>query len=146
VRERCESEHLLQSVSQGLSLSDNIGDVSRNIDHGLENLLVLDGDTYVVHEAGFWVKFEVNRVKPSAECPHGIRYSLTLHGPGNERVIGFDNAHAVRIRSGPGGKSEGATDHWHRLKTVRPYKYDNALKLIDDFWAAVDQVLQERTG
>ena len=31
-------------------------------DHGLESLLALDGDTYVIHEAGYWVKFDVKRV------------------------------------------------------------------------------------
>lgn len=120
--------------------------MSRKTDYGLENLLALDGDTYVIHEAGYWVKFEVKRVRASLEWPHGIRYSLTLHGPGNERLVGFDNAHAVRKTSGPGGKSKTAYDHRHGLKGIRPYTYDNALKLIDDFWVAVDQVLRERTG
>lgn len=119
--------------------------MSRKTDYGLENLLALDGDTYVIHEAGFWVKFEVKRVKATPERPQGIQYSLTLHGPGNERLVGFDNAHAVRKSSGPAGKGKAAYDHRHRFKTIRPYVYDNALKLIDDFWQAVDQVLKERT-
>jgi hypothetical protein len=119
--------------------------VSRKTDYGLENLLALDGDTYVIHEAGYWVKFEVKRVLASLEWPHGIKYSLTLHGPGNERLVGFDNAHAVKKARGPGGKGTEAYDHRHRFRVVRPYTYHNALKLIDDFWAAVDQVLKERT-
>jgi hypothetical protein len=113
-------------------------------DHGLETLLALDGDTYVIHEAGYWVKFDVKRVDPTREWPHGIKYSLTLHGPGNERLVGFDNAHAVRKTSGPSGKSKAENDHRHRFNTIRPYTYNNALQLIDDFWKAVDQVLQER--
>jgi len=115
-------------------------------DHGLESLLALDGDTYVIHEAGYWVKFDVKQVEPGPEWPHGIKYSLTLHGPGNERLVGFDNAHAVRKTGGPSGKRKAANDHRHRFKTIRPYTYDNALQLIDDFWRAVDQVLQERIG
>lgn len=128
-----------------LSPSDNIRRVSRKTDYDLENLLALDGDTYVIHEAGFWVKFEVKRVRPTAERPHGIQYSLTLHGPDNERLIGYDNAHAVKKNRGPGGRGKAAYDHRHRFKTIRPYVYDNAMKLIDDFWKAVDQVLKERT-
>jgi hypothetical protein len=34
-------------------------------------------------------------VAPSKERPHGLRYSLTLHGPGGKRLVGFDNAHGV---------------------------------------------------
>jgi hypothetical protein len=119
--------------------------VSLKKDYGLENLLALDGDTYVIHEAGFWVKFDVKRVAPSPEWPHGIKYSLTLHGPGNERLVGFDNAHAVRKTSGPGGRNNAPYDHRHRFETTRAYAYNNALKLIDDFWEAVDQALKERT-
>jgi hypothetical protein len=119
---------------------------SKKKDHGLENLLALDGDTYVIDETGHWVKFDVKRVDPSPEWPHGIKYSLTLHGRSNERLVGFDNAHAVRKTGGPGGKRKAANDHTHRFKTIRPYTYDNALQLIDDFWRAVDQVLEERTG
>jgi hypothetical protein len=29
---------------------------------------------------------------------------LTLHGPGCDRLVGFDNAHSVRESRGPGGK------------------------------------------
>ena len=36
---------------------------------------------------------EVSRVDVTAERPHGIRYSLTLHAPTSERLMGFDNAH-----------------------------------------------------
>ncbi|MGC1781603.1 MAG: DUF6516 family protein [Acidobacteriaceae bacterium] len=118
---------------------------SREIDHGLENLLALDGDTYVIHESGYWVKFEVQRATPSPQWPHGIRYSLTLHGPNNERLLGFDNAHSVRTTGGPAGRNRLTNDHRHKSGTIRPYKYESALKLIEDFWEAVDQVLKERT-
>ena len=40
-----------------------------------------------------WVKFDSWRVDPTAEIPHGIRYSLTLHDRFNHRILGYDNAH-----------------------------------------------------
>jgi len=40
----------------------------------------------------------------AARGPHGLKYSLTLHGPDGSRLIGFDNAHPVRESRGPGGK------------------------------------------
>jgi hypothetical protein len=63
---------------------------------GLDHLLGLDGNIEVQNDAGYWVKMEVARVTVTAEPPHGIRYSLTLHAPDNTRLIGFDNAHGVK--------------------------------------------------
>ena len=66
-------------------------------DPSLDVLLDLDGQVLVVDPAGgHWVKFVVTRVPVSAEKPHGIDYSLTLHGLDGERLVGFDNAHPVR--------------------------------------------------
>ncbi|MFI5117341.1 MAG: DUF6516 family protein [Terriglobales bacterium] len=112
-------------------------------DHTLENLLDLDGDIYVIDEAaGYWVKFVVRRVTPSPERPHGVEYSLTMHDSNNRRLVGFDNAHPV-----PGTKRSErgvgrAGDHRHRLGTVKAYPYENAAKLVADFWEAVDEVLK----
>ena len=66
---------------------------SNNQDDGLSHLLDLDGNIEVQNEEGYWVKMEVSRVDVTAERPHGIRYSLTLHAPTSERLMGFDNAH-----------------------------------------------------
>ena len=63
---------------------------------GLEYLLGLDGNIEVQNDAGYWVKMEVASVPLTAERPHGVRYSLTLHAPDNTRLIGFDNAHGVK--------------------------------------------------
>ena len=63
---------------------------------GLAYLLGLDGNIEVQNNEGYWVKMEVSSVKITPERPHGIRYSLTLHAPDNTRLIGFDNAHAVK--------------------------------------------------
>lgn len=114
-------------------------------DIGLEALLDLDGEVLVVDPKGhYWVKFEVRRVQPSPDWPHGLAYSLTLHGPDNQRLVGFDNAHKMRRSAGPGGKGKGPSDHKHHLRSARPYEYRDAATLIADFWAAVDSVLKER--
>jgi len=114
-------------------------------DSGLDALLDLDGQIYVIDHAGkHWVKFIVKRVEPSSERPHGLHYSLTLHDADGERLVGFDNAHPVRATRGPGSKRRQQYDHKHRLRTVRPYEYQNAAALIVAFWAEVDAVLKEK--
>jgi len=66
-------------------------------DRRADGLLDLDGQVFVVEAKGeYWVRFVVRRVDPSPERPHGLTYSLTLHGPRGTRPIGFDNAHAAR--------------------------------------------------
>ena len=67
-------------------------------DRGLTFLLDLDGE---IQEQGngFWIKFSVWQVPMSEHIPHGIRYSLSLHDPYGKRLIGFDNAHAVKPRN-----------------------------------------------
>jgi len=114
-------------------------------DASLDTLLDLDGQVLVVDPKGrHWVRFVVRRVTVTEAKPHGLDYSLTLHGPDGKRLVGFDNAHPVRRASGPGGKAGIAFDHRHRLKRVRPYEYQDAAALLADFWAAVDEVLRER--
>jgi hypothetical protein len=85
--------------------------------------------------------------------PHGIDYSLALHGPDGERLVGFDNAHPVARRK-PGEPQ----DHRHlparsrsfasakagRLRTIRPYEYRDAATLLADFWTTADAMLRER--
>ena len=114
-------------------------------DPSLDVLLDLDGQVFVIDpETHHWVRFVVTRVPPSEEKPHGLDYSLTLHGPDGERLVGFDNAHAVRRSSGPGGKGQGPLDHKHWLRTIRPYEYRDAVTLLEDFWREVEAVLAER--
>ncbi len=84
------------------------------------------------------MKFVVTRVPVSAEKPHGIDYSFTLHGLVGERLVGFDNAHLVR------GQGRGdPQDHRHRLRTVRPYGYSDATTLLADFWNMGDAALRQ---
>lgn len=114
-------------------------------DPSLDLLLDLDGQVLVIDpEGGHWVRFVVTRVPASKERPHGLDYSLTLHDRNGERLVGFDNAHPVRRSAGPGGKGQDARDHRHRLKTIRPYEYQDAATLVADFWREVEAVLAER--
>lgn len=109
-------------------------------DPGLDALLDLDGQVLVVDpQGGHWVKFVVRCVPISTEKPHGLDYALTLHGPDGGRLAGFDNAHPVGRR-----KRGEPQDHRHRLRTVRPYDYQDAATLLADFWTLVDAVLKER--
>jgi hypothetical protein len=114
-------------------------------DPSLDALLDLDGQVLVVDPVGnHWVRFAVRRVPVTAAKPHGLDYSLSLHGPDGERLVGFDNAHAVRRSASPGGRGHAAHDHRHRTRTVRPYAYRDAATLLADFWAEVEAVLKER--
>lgn len=109
-------------------------------DPTLDVLLDLDGQVLVVDpEGGYWVRFVVTRVSVSPEKPHGIDYSLTLHGPDGERLVGFDNAHPVAKQ-----RRGGPQDHRHRQRTTRPYDYRDAATLLADFWSVVDAVLREK--
>lgn len=113
-------------------------------DKSIENLLELDGVRYVVDEhLGIWVKFEAKRVEFSKDRPHGIKYSLTLHDRRNVRLMGFDNAHPVEYGGKVNVAPKRAYDHWHRdgTDTGRPYHYENAGKLIRNFWEEVEKIL-----
>lgn len=109
-------------------------------DPSLDVLLDLDGQVLVVDPEGrYWVRFSVTRVPVTPQKPHGLDYSLTLHGPDSERLVGFDNAHPVVRR-----QRGRAQDHRHRLRTITAYEYRDAATLLADFWSVVDAVLRER--
>ena len=109
-------------------------------DRALDVLLDLDGQVFVVDpEGNHWVRFVVTKVPVVPEKPHGLDYSLTLHGPDGERLVGFDNAHPV------GKQKRGVPqDHRHRLRTIKAYEYRDAASLLTDFWKMVDAVLRKR--
>jgi hypothetical protein len=120
--------------------------VTKQRDPTLDVLLDLDGQVLVVDpEGGHWVRFVVTRVPVSPEKPHGIDYSLTLHGPDGERLVGFDNAHPVAKQ-----KRGEPQDHRHvpakpgQQRTTRTYEYSDAATLLADFWTTVDAALRER--
>jgi len=110
---------------------------------GLDILLNLDGESFAIGAGSdCTTRFVVKRVPPSPERPHGLSYSLTLHDESGARLVGFDNAHAAPTRRGHSGRV--AYDHRHRLETIRPYVYRDAVTLLADFWAEVYAVLKER--
>lgn len=114
-------------------------------EYTLEYLLAFDGREHHYPE-GYFVKFEIKRVDPTPERPHGLRYSFTLHGPEGMRLIGFDNAHPVAPIGGRFKKKPVATDHWHRTENDpgRPYAFVSAEQLVDDFFDEVERVLKQK--
>ena len=115
------------------------------VDHSIRTLLDLH-DSILDQEGGYWIKIEAWEVPASPTVPHGIRYSLTLHEPSGERILGYDNAHAVK----PGNKFKYAGqvlayDHRHRSASDKgtPYSFSSAEQLMKDFFDEVDRVLEE---
>jgi hypothetical protein len=112
-------------------------------EHTLELLLAFDDRVHWYAE-GYFVKFEIRRVRPTVERPHGLRYSFTLHASDGKRLIGFDNAHAVRAAGSRFNKRQIVADHWHRSgdDPGRPYFFKDATSLIEDFLDEVKRVLE----
>lgn len=106
----------------------------------LDTLLDLNGEIFIL-EDGYWVKFESRRVKPTPDTPHGIRY-FSLHGKNNVRVLGFDNAHAIKVKNRKKFSGRKITwDHEHHMDQVKPYEFESAGQLLEDFWSAVDNYI-----
>ena len=116
-----------------------------NDDAELEMLLSLDGTSFETAEA-YIVEFKVGRTEVTKKRPHGINYALVLRPKDGEPCIRFDNAHAVERPGGKYVKASQAYDHWHRGETDsgRPYAFTTAAKLLEDFWAEVKRVLNEK--
>ncbi|HXW63764.1 MAG TPA: DUF6516 family protein [Burkholderiaceae bacterium] len=114
-------------------------------DHTLEFLLAFDGRIHH-REEGYWIKFEIKRVRASKNRPHGLSYSFTLHAPDGMRLIGFDNAHGVGAAGSRFKKRSQVRDHWHRAEgdVGRPYEFKDADSLLQDFFREVRRVLNER--
>lgn len=113
-------------------------------DPTIEWFLELDGTIHFVDErCKYRVKIEAKRTDATPERPHGLSYSLTLHDADNQRILGFDNAHPVRARKGPGGKRHRFHDHRHRYDRTRVYHFVDTATLITDFYEAVDRILDE---
>jgi hypothetical protein len=102
-------------------------------------------DQVIDQEDGYWVKIEAWTVAASSDIPHGIRYSLTLHGPSGRRLLGYDNAHAVRAKGRRFAGRRLPFDHRHRHATDEgvPYTFRDPYQLLSDFFAEVDSVLKE---
>jgi len=113
-------------------------------DIGLTTLLDLN-DSIIAQEHGCWVKIEAWEVRNGDEIPHGIRYCLTLHDHHGKRILGYDNAHALKpLKKGFAGRRL-EYDHRHRHARDKgvPYEFESAYQLLADFFAEVDAVLKE---
>jgi len=106
----------------------------------LENLLNLDGEIFPM-DSGYWVKFEVKKIKASVNIPHGIKYSLTLHNKMNARVIGYDNAHSFKPKQKYGAKKE-TYDHIHKQMNVISYEFKSGAQLLEDFWKSAEYYME----
>jgi hypothetical protein len=104
-----------------------------------------DGRTHHF-EKGYWLKFEFKRVPETSQRLHGLDYSLTLHAPDGTRLLGFDNAHPVPAKGSRFKKPPQQSDHWHRTETDpgRPYEYQDAAKLVEDFLNEAERILAQR--
>jgi hypothetical protein len=76
------------------------------------------------------------------KSPHGIRYSLGLHDRINPRILGFDNAHALKPRKKRYSGRKITWDHVHKIEDIFPYEFESAGDLLTDFWKTVDEALK----
>lgn len=111
---------------------------------GLETLLDLDGQI-LVQEDGFWIKIEARLVKETDQRPHGIKYSLTLHGRDGKRLLGYDNAHGLKQTGKTHQAQRVPYDHRHPFEKRQPvsYAFSSPEELLEDFFAEVDDILKE---
>jgi Family of unknown function (DUF6516) len=95
-------------------------------------------------EDGYWIKIEAWQVEVTAHIPHGIRYALTLHKPNGERILGYDNAHNIKVKGKKYSGQRMAFDHKHRHATDLGvhYEFKNTHQLLSDFFTEVDLVLK----
>jgi len=108
-----------------------------------EVLLNLNGYRHYNRDDGYWIKIEAWETEITDARPHGLRYSLSLHDANGTRVIGFDNAHGIKV----GNKRRYSArkivyDHEHRLNKVMPYDFRSSARLLEDFWKAVSRIVE----
>ena len=103
-------------------------------DHQIRTLLDLHGQV-IDQEDGYWIKIEAWQVEPAKDIPHGIRYTLTLHAPSGKRILGYDNAHAVKAKRIGFSGQRLPFDHKHRHLADKgvPYEFKDANRLLQDF-------------
>ena len=128
--------HIMIRIVWGLKITD---------EHTLEYLLAFNGRIHHL-EQGYWLKFEIMRVPPTSERPHGLGYSFTLHNPEGVRLIGFDNAHRISAKRAHFQKRSAERDHWHRTEDDlgRPYAFTTGDQLLADFFDEARRVLSAR--
>jgi hypothetical protein len=76
----------------------------------------------------------------------GFQYAFSLHDAKDDRVLGYNNAHSVSVGSGPSTKSRRPVtfDHiYRRGKRSVPYAFTTPYKLVEDFFAEVEEILKK---
>lgn len=114
-------------------------------DVGISTLIDLH-DQVLDQGNGYWIKIEAWQVPVSKTVPHGVRYSLTLHEPYGKRVLGYDNAHAVKPPKRLNFLGRRFTyDHKHRHVNDKgvPYEFRDAHQLLSDFFEEADRVMKD---
>jgi hypothetical protein len=73
---------------------------------------------------------------------------LTLHDPNGARILGYDNAHAVKVkgRKYSGRRLEFDHRHRHEDDVGIPYLFKDANQLLVDFFEEADKVLDKVRG
>jgi hypothetical protein len=108
---------------------------------------LLDLDCSILEQAGgYWIRIEARRVPASEHARNGMRSSLTLRDKCGTRVLGYGNAHAVKLSNQ--FKFVGRRlpyDHRHRTASDKslPYVFESSRRLLEDFFVEVDRVIKE---
>lgn len=79
----------------------------------------------IKEDAGNVIEVKMWQVNPSADRPHGYKYSLVYIVKGR-RVIGYDN-------------SEGKGDHRHCGKKTELYRFKDLRVLTEDFLRDIER-------
>lgn len=111
-------------------------------EYSMEFLLSYNGRRHVL-KGGYFLKFEVRRVKKTTRVPHGIAYAFTLHDSTGVRVMGYDNSHLVGHKGSKFVRPPIVSDHVHVAPgdKGRPYEFVSAEQLLTDFLTDVERVL-----
>lgn len=81
--------------------------------------------TKVREDNGNIVEIKLWTVPPSADKPHGYKYSLA-YVVKDKRVIGYDNG-------------EGQGDHRHYEDNIEPYEFRSVWQLTGDFFKDIEK-------
>jgi hypothetical protein len=50
------------------------------------------------------------------------------------RIIGYDNAHGMKLNKKKFGSKKTEWDHKHEKNRVKSYEFESAAQLLEDFW------------
>jgi len=101
-----------------------------------------DGQTHWFDQ-GYHATFRFWLAKSKVQRTHPYRYELVLHDPNGNRIMGYDNAHPVRWKSGQFTQQSKSPDHFHRDRSDkgRPYVFVSLTQLLEDFYQRAEKIL-----